>query len=66
MQIGEDGNDVSKELWDRLHEHWTDAQIVDAAFTITTYIMVSKFGDALGVQLEEMFDGVTPILKVEH
>ncbi|MBS9718146.1 carboxymuconolactone decarboxylase family protein [Pseudohalocynthiibacter aestuariivivens] len=66
VQIGKDANRVSKGLWDRLHEHWTDAQIVDAAFVITTYIAVSKFGDALGVELEPMFDGVDPILKVAH
>ena len=66
MQIGEDANRVSKELWDRLHQHWTESQIVEAAFVITTYIMVSKFGDALGVALEPMFDGVKPILAVHH
>jgi len=66
VQIGENANRVSKGLWDRLHKHWTDAQIVDAAFVITTYIAVSKFGDALGVELEPMFDGVDPILKVAH
>jgi len=66
VQIGEDANKVSKELWARLHEHWTEAQIVEATFTITTYIMVSKFGDALGVELESMFDDVQPILHVEH
>jgi AhpD family alkylhydroperoxidase len=66
VQIGVDANRVSKELWDRLHEHWTDPQIVDAVFVITIYIAVSKFGDALGVALEPMFDGVTPQLKVSH
>jgi len=66
VQIGVDANRVSKELWDRLHKHWTEAQIVDAAFVITTYIAVSKFGDALGVELEPMFDGVQPQLKVQH
>jgi len=66
VQIGEDANNVPKELWDRLHEHWSDSQIVEATFVITTYIMVSKFGDALGVELESMFDGVQPILAVQH
>lgn len=66
VQIGVDANRVSKDLWDRLHAHWTEAQIVDAAFVITTYIMVSKFGDALGVELEPMFDGVTPTLTIHH
>lgn len=66
MQIGEDANNVSAKLWGRLHEHWTDPQIVEATFVITTYIMVSKFGDALGVELEAMFDDVKPILTVKH
>lgn len=66
VQIGEDANRVPKELWDRLHKHWSEAEIVDAAFVITTYIAVSKFGDALGVELEPMFDGVKPVLKIAH
>jgi len=66
VQIGKDANNVSSKLWDRLHQHWTEPQIVEATFVITTYIMVSKFGDALGVELEAMFDGVEPILAVHH
>lgn len=66
VQIGVDANRVPKPLWDRLHEHWTDAQIVEAAYVITQYIAISKFGDALGVILEPVFLGGTPILKVEH
>jgi AhpD family alkylhydroperoxidase len=66
VQIGKDANNVSSKLWDRLHQHWTESQIVEATFVITTYIMVSKFGDALGVELESMFDGVEPILTVHH
>ena len=49
-----------------MHQHWTEPRIVEATFVITTYIMVSKFGDALRVDLEPMFDGVTPILTVKH
>ncbi len=66
VQIGVDANRVSKELWTRLKKHWSEPQIVDAVFVITIYIAVSKFGDALGVQLEPMFDGVKPILHVAH
>ncbi|RBI77057.1 hypothetical protein DQW77_03460 [Roseovarius sp. TE539] len=66
VQIGEDANRVSKSLWERLHANWTEPEIVDAAFVITTYIAVSKFGDALGVKLEPMFDGVTPQLSINH
>lgn len=66
VQIGEDANRVSKDLWERLHRHWSEPQIVEAAFVITTYIMVSKFGDALGVELEPMFEGVSPVLSIQH
>lgn len=49
VQIGVDANNIPKELWKRLHANFTEPQIVEAAYTITTYIAVSKFGDALGV-----------------
>jgi alkylhydroperoxidase family enzyme len=66
VQIGIDANKVSEALWERLHKYWTEPQIVDAVFVITIYIAVSKFGDALGVDLEPMFDGFEPKLKVSH
>ena len=66
MQIGVDANRLSKDLWDRLHQHWTEPQIVEAVFTITIYIAVSKFVDALGVALESVFSDINPILHVTH
>lgn len=66
VQIGVDANRLTKDLWDRLHAHFTEAQIVEAVFTITVYIAVSKFGDALGVGLEEVFNGAQPLLRVHH
>jgi len=66
VQIGIDANRLSKDLWDRLHKHFTEPQIVEAVFTITVYIAVSKFGDALGVELEPVFSGLVPILHVNH
>ena len=66
VQIGVDANRLSKDLWDRLHQHWTEPQIVEAVFTITIYIAVSKFGDALGVALEPVFSDINPILHVTH
>ncbi|MDH3689513.1 MAG: carboxymuconolactone decarboxylase family protein [Gammaproteobacteria bacterium] len=66
VQIGVDANRVPKELWDRLHKHFTEPQIVEAVFTITQYIAISKFGDALGVALEPVFSGINPILHVPH
>lgn len=66
VQIGVDANRLSKDLWDRLHHHFSEPQIVEAVFTITQYIAISKFGDALGVVLEPVFSGMDPILHVEH
>ena len=66
VQIGVDANRVPSELWDRLNSHFTEPQIVEAAFTITIYIAVSKFGDALGVELEPVFSEIQPILPVAH
>ena len=66
VQIGVDANRVSGELWDRLHAQFSEPQIVEAVFTITIYIAVSKFGDALGVELEPVFSGLNPILEVSH
>ena len=66
IQIGVDANRVPAELWERLHKHFTEPQIVEAVFTITIYIAVSKFGDTLGVELEPVFSGIQPILEVSH
>jgi AhpD family alkylhydroperoxidase len=66
VQIGVDANQVPEELWDRLHANFTEPQIVEAVFTITQYIAISKFGDALGVGLEPVFSSLNPILRVEH
>ena len=66
VQIGVDANRLSKDLWDRLHKNFTEPQIVEAVFTITIYIAVSKFGDALGVELEPVFSGIQPLLEVQH
>ena len=66
VQIGVDANRLPKDLWHRLHQHFTEPQIVEAVFTITIYIAVSKFGDALGVELEPVFSGIQPILEISH
>lgn len=66
VQIGVDANRLSKDLWDRLHKHFTEPQIVEAIYVITQYIAISKFGDALGVVLEPVFSDTSPILKVAH
>ena len=64
-QIWRDANRVDKGLWERIHQHYDAGQIVEIVATITTYIMISKFGDALGVELEPVFADVEPILFKE-
>lgn len=66
VQIGVDANRVSNDIWDRVKAHYNEAQIVEAVYVITQYIAISKFGDALGVVLEPVFQGGEPILHVEH
>ncbi|MDH3675666.1 MAG: carboxymuconolactone decarboxylase family protein [Anaerolineae bacterium] len=65
-QIGIDANRISQDLWSRVKKHYTEPQIVEAVYVITQYIAISKFGDALGVVLEPVFQGLEPILYVEH
>lgn len=65
-QIGIDANRISQDLWSRVKKHYTESQIVEAVYVITQYIAISKFGDALGVVLEPVFQGIDPILHVEH
>ena len=48
-------NTVSDELWARVREHWTEEQATEIVYTITAYIMISKFGDVLQVELEPVF-----------
>jgi len=57
-----DPEDIPIEVWDRVKAHYDDGQIVEILATIGAYLQVSKFGDALGVQLEGVFDGHKPVL----
>jgi AhpD family alkylhydroperoxidase len=66
VQIGIDANRISNDIWSRVKAHYTEPQIVEAVYVITQYIAISKFGDALGVVLEPVFTGGTPILEVAH
>ncbi len=65
-QIGVDANRVPMSLWARIKQHYSEPQIVEAVYVITQYIAISKFGDALGVALEPVFQELNPILHVEH
>ena len=48
-QIGVDANDVSDELWERLRAHWDAGQLIELTAVITTFVMIGRVGDALGV-----------------
>lgn len=54
-QIAIDANDVSDEIWDRLREHWNNDQLVELDALITTFIMIGKTADTLGVAEPVMF-----------
>ena len=57
-----DPESIPAGVWTRVHEHYDDGQIVEIVATIAAYLQVSKFGDALGVQLEDVFVGHKPVL----
>lgn len=57
-----DPEGIPSEVWQRVKEHYDDGQIVELVATIGAYLQVSKFGDALGVQLEEVWYGHQPVL----
>jgi len=54
-QIGIDANDVSDELWERLRKHWNAGQLVELTAVITTFVMIGRVGDALGIAEPVMF-----------
>lgn len=57
-----DPGGIPAEVWDRVKAHYDDGQIVEIVATIGAYLQVSKFGDALGVELEDVFHGHQPVL----
>ena len=59
VQIGEDANAVPDELWDRLRAHWDHGQLLELCAVITTFIMIGRLGDTLGVSDPELF--ATPV-----
>ena len=48
-QIAEDANDVGDELWKKLRAQWDHGQLLEANAVITTFIMIGRLGDSLGV-----------------
>lgn len=54
-QIAEDANDVSDELWEELRSHWDNGQLLEVNAVITTFIMIGRVGDSLGVSDPVLF-----------
>jgi alkylhydroperoxidase family enzyme len=48
-QIAVDANAVSDLLWDKLRTHWNAGQLVELNALITTFVMIGRTGDTLGV-----------------
>lgn len=53
---------IPADVWARVKKHYDDGQVVEIVATVGAYLQVSKFGDALGVQLEDVFTGHQPVL----
>ncbi len=53
---------ITQEMWDNVKKYYDDGQIVEIVATIGAYLQVSKFGDALGVELESVWSGYQPVL----
>jgi len=54
-QIGVDANAVPDALWERLRAHWDAGQLVELTAVITTFIMIGRVGDSLGVSDPVLF-----------
>lgn len=53
---------IPGEVWQRVKKYYDDGQIIEILATIGAYLQVSKFGDAMGVELEDAFHGHEPVL----
>ncbi len=65
-QVVLDPEKIDADTWARVKKYYDDGQIVEIVATIAAYLQVSKFGDALGVQLEDVWTGHQPILFAEQ
>ncbi len=54
--------DIPADVWQRVRSHYDDGQVVEIVATIGAYLQVSKFGDAMGVELEPVWHGHDPVL----
>ena len=57
-----DPEQIPTDVWTRVKKHYDDGQIVEIVATIGAYLQVSKFGDAMGVELEPVWNGHECIL----
>ncbi len=57
-----DPEKIPPDVWTKVKADYNDSQIVEIVATIGAYLQVSKFGDALGVQLEPVWRGHKPVL----
>ncbi len=61
-QVVLDPEQIPAETWTNVRRHFNDAQIVELVATIGAYLQISKFGDAMGVELEPVFHGRPSVL----
>ncbi|HKL18989.1 MAG TPA: carboxymuconolactone decarboxylase family protein [Halalkalibaculum sp.] len=54
--------EIPADVWERVKKHYDDGQVIEILATIGAYLQVSKFGDAMGVELEDAFHGHQPVL----
>ena len=54
-QIAEDANDVTDVIWDPLKSHYDAGQLVELNALITTFVMIGRVGDSLGVAEPYLF-----------
>ncbi len=57
-----DPEQIPLEVWENVKKYYSDGQIVEIVATIGAYLQVSKFGDAMGVELESVWHGHEPVL----
>lgn len=57
-----DPNSIPDTVWSEVKKHYNDGQVVEIVATVGAYLQVSKFGDALGVELEPVWYGHQPVL----
>ncbi len=65
-QVVLDPEKIPAETWSRVRKDFTDDQIVELLATIGAYVQVSKFGDAMGVELEPVFQGRPSVMFREE